>query len=947
MTDLRRTSVTLALATALIVGTLACSASAPGGAAPNATAATADIPAIQFEKYTLANGLDVILSEDHRLPMVAVNVWYHVGPANEAAGRTGFAHLFEHMMFQGSKHVPGDAHFRTVEGAGGSSINGTTDFDRTNYFETLPSNELELGLWLESDRMGYLLDVLDQKSLSNQQDVVRNERRQSVENRPYGIVEEALFHELFPKTHPYYANVIGSHEDIQAAKLEDVKNFFKLYYAPNNASLAIVGDIDKEATKKLVEKYFGPFKKGDPVPKPSVEAPKITAEKRLVVEDRVELPRVYMAWLTPAYYQPGDADADIAATVLGGGKASRLYKTLVYDKQIAQTVTAQQYSLTLGSVFTIEATARPGHTPEELEKALDEDLAVLRQSGPDASEVERARNVIETRIISGLENLGGFGGVADRLNGYNHYLGDPGYLPKDIQRYRDVTPESVRAFVNQQLAPTARVVVYGVPGSPDLGPAVPTPRQTSGAAGEGAESINADEAWRNEPPTAGPPRPLQVPVPVSFTLGNGLTVLVNERPNLPVVSASLVVKTGSGANPADKSGLANFTAAMLDEGVDGKDALQIAEEVAQLGGSLTTGSTMDSSQATAMSLQRTFPQMLTLLSQVVLHPTFPEAEVERQRASRLASLVQQRENANAVANSVMFAALYGSGHPYGHTELGEEASNSSMTRAGLEAFWRQNYVPNNAALIISGRVTLDALRPLVEQAFGSWQPGTPAPNAAASPVTTGARLVLVDKPGAPQSQLRVASIGAARNTPDYEALLVMNEALGGLFSSRINLNLREEHGYTYGASSQFVFRRAPGPFLVASGVRTDVTAPAVSEILKELKGIRDAELSPDELTLARNAIVRSLPANFETNGGVTATTSNIYVYDLGLDYYAKIGARLDAVTAAQIKAVSEKYIDPAKVIVVAVGDRAKIGPGLAELKLGATEVRDPDGAVVR
>src|SRR4029077_13694855 len=250
------------------------------------------VPKIDFEKYTLANGLDVILSEDHRLPMVAVNLWYHVGPANQAAGRTGFAHLFEHMMFQGSKHAPGDMHFRTVEGAGGSNINGTTDFDRTNYFETLPSTQLELGLWLESDRMGYLLDMVDQANLSNQQDVVRNERRQSVENQPYGIVEEAMFHQLFPKTHPYYADVIGSHADIQAAKLEDVKNFFMLYYAPNNASLAIVGDIDKAKTKALVDKYFGAFKKGSPVPKPSVEAPKITAERRVVVKDRVELPRV-------------------------------------------------------------------------------------------------------------------------------------------------------------------------------------------------------------------------------------------------------------------------------------------------------------------------------------------------------------------------------------------------------------------------------------------------------------------------------------------------------------------------------------------------------------------------------------------------------------------------------------------------------------------------------
>jgi len=384
--------------------------------APAPAKATSDLPKIDFEKYTLPNGLDVILSEDHRLPMVAVNLWYHVGPANEEAGRTGFAHLFEHMMFQASKHVPPDSYFRMVEGAGGSNINGTTDFDRTNYFETMPVNQLELALWLESDRMGYLLDVVDQASFANQQDVVRNERRQSVENQPYGVVEETMFHTLFPKTHPYYADVIGSHADIQAAKLDDVKNFFKTFYAPNNASLAIVGDIDKAQVKALVEKYFGPFKKGGPVPKPSAETPKITAERRAVVKDRVELPKVYMAWITPPFFKPGDADADIAATVLGGGKSSRLYKSLVYEKQIAQTVTAQQNSLMLGSVFSIEATARPGHTAEELEKAIDEQVSKLRDGGPEANEVERARNVIETRIVQGLENLGGFGGVAQSLS---------------------------------------------------------------------------------------------------------------------------------------------------------------------------------------------------------------------------------------------------------------------------------------------------------------------------------------------------------------------------------------------------------------------------------------------------------------------------------------------------------------------------------------------------
>ncbi len=461
------------------------------------------LPKLTFEKYTLPNGLDVILSEDKRLPMVSVNLWYHVGPANEDAGRTGFAHLFEHMMFQGSKHVPPDTHFRFLEAAGASEINGTTDFDRTNYFETLPSNQLELALWLESDRMGYLLDNLDIRELANQQDVVRNERRQSVENAPYGMGDEAVTQLLYPQGHPYYANVMGSHQDIQAAKLDDVKRFFKQYYAPNNASLVIVGDFDREPTKALVNKYFGSLKRGESVPPITAVTPPITAERRRVVMDHVELPRVTMAWITSPYFKPGDADGDVAATILGGGRSSRLYKRLVYDKQIAQSVVSYQYSLTLGSMFRVEATARPGHTAEELEQAMNEELDKFRASPPDAAEVERARNTIETRMIEELEKQGGFGGVADRLNTYNHFLGNPDYLQQDLQRHEAVTPASVHAFATEQLQNSARVVVHVVPGEPDLGAPVPSPPPSATKEGEGSESLNADEAWRNEPPKAG------------------------------------------------------------------------------------------------------------------------------------------------------------------------------------------------------------------------------------------------------------------------------------------------------------------------------------------------------------------------------------------------------------------------------------------------------------
>ena len=900
-----------------------------------------DVPDIAFEKYVLPNGLEVILSEDHRLPLVAVNVWYHVGPANEEPGRTGFAHLFEHMMFGGSRHLQGDSTFwKFVEGAGGSDINGTTSFDRTNYFETLPANELELGLWLESDRMGYLLDGLDQVKLSTQQDVVRNERRQSIENRPYGIVDEMVFHQLFPKGHPYYGNIIGSHTDIQAAQLGDVQNFFKKYYAPGNASVAIVGDIDKAATKKLVEKYFGPLKAGPKVSKPSVETPPITTERRVVVTDRVELPRVTMAWLSPSIFTAGDANADVAASALGGGKSSRLYKSLVYEKQIAQNVVAYQYSLMLSSVFMIEATARPGHTIEEVEAAVDAEVARFRETGPEPVEIDRARNAGETQIVRGLERLGGFGGVADKLNEYNHYVGDPGFLRKDLERYREITPASVKAFA-EQLTSNSRVVVRAIPGQKELEPEPPKSTAVPSADARG-ESVNADEAWRSQPPTPGPARPLAVPVPKSFTLPNGLTVLVNERPGLPIVSASLVLKTGSGANPAGKPGLANFTAAMIDEGTTTRSALQIADEAAQLGGSLTTSSGVDSMQASITSLSRTFPQMLTLMADVVRHPSFPPEEIERQRASRLAQLIQQRDNPNAIANAVTAAALYGPSHPYGFTELGTEDSNKALTADDMREFWSKNFVANDAAVVVSGRITVEELRPLVEQAFGDWQRGAPALTPGATPQSTTAKIVLVDKPGAPQTQLRAVSIAAPRATPDYEAMRLVNDAFGGLFSSRINLNLREAHGYTYGASSQFVFRRTPGYFVAASGVRTDVTAPALGELAKELTRMRFG-ISADEITLARDSIVRSLPSEFETSSRVTNTTANLFLYDLPNDYYARAQARFSAVTPAQVDAAARKYFVPEKTLFVVVGDKAKIQSDIEKLNLGAIELWNADG----
>jgi len=915
-------------------------------ASGNASAASGT-PTLKFEKYTLPNGLVVILSEDHRLPLVSTNIWYHVGPANEVAGRTGFAHLFEHMMFEGSKHVTGNAHFRYLEAAGATDINGTTDFDRTNYFETLPSNQLDLALWLESDRMGYLPDQLDQASLTNQQDVVRNERRQSVENAPYGIVEEALFHNLFPKGHPYYADVIGSHADIQAVKLQDVRNFFKLYYAPNNASLAIVGDFDPAQAKQLVAKYFGPLKRGAPVPRITAVTPPITKERRAIITDQVELPRVYEGWLTSRIFKPGDAEADLTANILGGGRSSRLYKKLVYEKQIALDVSASQNSLILGSVFEIVVTARPGHTPEEIEKAVDEELAALRKDGPTSAELERAKNSGETRIIQGLERLGGFGGVADRLNEYNHYLGTPDYLAQDLGRYRNATVASVKAFAQAQLKPDARVVIYGIPGKPDLGPEVATPATEEKGKSTGGEAVNADAPWRATAPEAGPARPLNLPVPEIFKLQNGLTVIYNRRPGLPVVAANLVFNSGSGANPTNNPGLASFTANMLQQGTATRSATQIADEAALLGASLQSGATMDSSSVSTSSLARNFPGALDLLADVVLHPTFPPDEVERRRASRLAAFADDRGNPNIVVARVSVAALFGPNHPFGYDNVGTEDSIKAMTRDDMTNFWKAHYVPSNAALVVAGNISREDLEALAEKKFGNWKGGDAGRPNIGAPDGTKARIVIVDRPEAQQTMVRLLQLGVGRATPDYPALEVMNSELGGLFSSRINLNLREAHGYTYGASSVFVYRRSQGYFLTGGGIRTDATAPAVTEIIKEIRRMIDTPMTSEELSLAEDSQARSLPGLFESSNEAAGAFAEIFEYNLPPGFYSTLPEKLSSVSAADAESVAKKYLHPDQMILVCVGDRAKIEPELQKLDLGPIEIRDGDGKIVQ
>ena len=903
------------------------------------------LPKIAVEKVTLGNGLDLLMVEDHRLPRVSVSIWYHVGPVNEDPGRTGFAHLFEHMMYQKSKHVPEDAFFRILEAAGGSDMNGTTDQDRTTYFETVPANQLETVLWLESDRMGYLLDDLTAESFKNQQDVVRNERRQGIENEPYGIVGEAVTHALFPKEHPYYADVIGSHQDIQAARIADVRKFFKQYYSPNNASLAIVGDIDKAQTRQLVEKYFGTLKRGPDAPAVNVTTPAITSERRVVVKDHVEMPRIYMAWITPPIFKPGSTEAELAAGILGQGKSSRLYRALVYDKQIAQEVVAYNEPFTLGSKLTIIATARARHTLEEIEKEIDAQLEAFRTNGPTAAELNRVKTATETGILFSLERNGGFSGIADRINMYNHHLKNPDYLTQDILRFRTASLPDVQKFAENYLAKTNRVVVYGIPGEQELAAPVPTGKV---AAKDKPESVNMDEPWRATPPVPGPAPSLVLPAPTAFKLASGLNVILDYRKGWPVVAAKLVVRSGSGANPVEKPGLANFTLGMLDEGTATLSANQFSDLLEQLGARLEPNTSEEYLSLTLTSARSHIQGGLDLLADAAMNPSFPEKEIERERKVILGDLSKEKADARATANRVLTLAINGDKSPYGYTELGTAESVSSISQADLRSYWSEHIVPENSALIVSGDLTQSELTSMLSKTLGAWkssgakEPAITAP----MPVSGSSRLVIVDMPGAAQTELRFGITGPPRSTPDYPSLQVMNAIVGGLFSSRINMNLREKNGYTYGARSAFTYLRNYGWFEAASGVRTDVTAPATREALSEFRRMADSAVSDEEMKLAKESLVGALPARFQTTQQTVNALTDVVTFDLGLDFYTGYAQKVAAVSGDQVGAVAKKFLVPDKMLVVAVGDRKKIEPGMNALGLGKIQLRDTEGKLI-
>ncbi|MFY9620188.1 MAG: pitrilysin family protein [Pyrinomonadaceae bacterium] len=911
------------LGLSLLVPGLAAAQSKSGG----------NLPAVKYEQFTLPNGLNVIMHIDKSTPIVAVDLWYHVGSKNEVRGRTGFAHLFEHMMFQGSKNY-NDDYFTPLQEAG-ANINGSTNADRTNYYEIVPSNFLELALFMEADRMGGLLDAMTMEKLNNQRDVVKNERRQSYENQPYGTAGEKIAAIMYPPDHPYHWTTIGSLDDLTAASLDDVKAFFRQYYVPNNASLVIAGDFDTKKARAWVEKYFGPIPRGAAVVRPKPPAPKFDAEIRKSFEDSVPLPRLYMIWHTVPRFAGDDSALSMLGSVLSSGRNSRLQSNLIYGKKLAQDVGAFQQSREIAGAFQVTSTASPGKSPDEIEKEVLAEIERIKKDPPTAEEMNRALNQIESQAVYALQTVFG---RADQMNNYFTMRGRPDYFQQNLDEFRKVTAADVQRVAQTYLTDKKLVLSFVRRQG-----AAQSVAQNSANTPTSTAAKQKTEPDTSKLPKAGPDPKLVLPKIEKNKLSNGLEVWLVHQNELPIVSMNLVVKTGGTADP--KAGVANFTANLLDDGTKTRSVTDISKQLQSIGAQLNTGSDWDSSNVSLLTLTKNLDQALEVFSDVVVNPTFPEAEFDVQRRRAAVAFLQRKNNANQIANVAYSSLLYGKDHPYGRPLAGDEESLKALTRDDLQKFYDSYYRPNNSVLVVAGEADAKVLMPKLEKAFANWKAGSvTATTVPPPPRFEQPGIYIVDRPGAAQSVVTIGQIGVDRSNPDYFSLLVMNSILGGQFTSRVNLNLREDKGYTYGARTGWSFRRGAGPFSASADVQTAVTRESIQEFMKELNGIRGSiPVTQKELEYSKQSIIRRYPGAFETVGQISNQLSNLVVFGLPDSYFNDYISKVNAVTVADINRVANKYLDPSKMAILIVGDRKAIEPKLKELNGFTIAYLDVDG----
>ncbi|WP_422924684.1 M16 family metallopeptidase [Singulisphaera sp. PoT] len=875
-------------------------------------------PEFPFTKTTLANGLDVIIRRQGPLPLVAVNLWYHVGSKNEERRQRGFAHLFEHLMFEGSEHYPGDF-FKPLQRLG-ASINGSTSADRTNYFVDLPAAHLERALAMESDRMGHFLPALTEEKLRIQKDVVKNEYRQNYGNRPYGMVGRILAESLYPPDHPYNWLTIGLMEEVEAATREDVEAFFLRYYVPSNASLCLVGDLDEDKALALAERYFGPIAGGSKslrIWAPTVE---LTQGQEIVLNDRVELDRYYEVWPTVAHFGDDDAPLTLLADILARGKSSRLYRKLVVDKGLAQDVTVSQSARELAGTFGVVVTLRPGESWEEARALVLSELAEVAERGVEADELERVKNGRTAGFIYAMDNIGGFGGVADRLNAYNTYRGDPGWFRQDLERYLAVRGEEMQAAARRHLIGrnSIRLLVQGKKPATTLPP-----------------------LDRSVVPSSAPAVPFSAPRPETVTLACGIPLWVLPRRDLPIIAATVALGGGgAGTQAPGVYGLAQLTASMMDEGTTTRSSLDLARAAESMGSSLSTSCGWDGAYVSLQSLSPHWQSSLDLAVDVLRNPTFPEAEWNRIHAQTMAGLKAERDRAESRAHRALLHALYPANHPFSSPVDGEEAIVAKLTLDDARRFHAEHHGPFNAACVVAGDVDIDRVAKELDERLAGWVgPETTRPALQAPALPTQRRLLLLDRPGAPQAVVHAGHVGVHRLDPDYTDLLVLNQILGGQFSSRLNAKLREEKGFTYGIRSSFDVRRSAGPFVVAASLQSDRLAEAIEDLRGEVEALlTDRPPTESELDDARRSLIEGQARQFETPSSLVARYAGLFIHGLPTDYHAQFAGRLASISVDSMRAAGSRRIHPESLTFVVVADASKVlgplqGLGWAEVEV--------------
>jgi len=870
---------------------------------------------IPSEHFVLDNGLHVIVHEDRKTPIVALNLWYHVGSKNERPGKTGFAHLFEHLMFGGSEHLPG-SYIESMERIGATDLNGTTSEDRTNYFENVPVSALDYALFAESDRMGYFASTISQEVLDLQRGVVQNEKRQG-ENQPYAIVEDLIVKSTYPAAHPYAHTVIGSMEDLDSATIEDVREWFKTYYTPSNAVLVVAGDISVKEAYEKASRHFGEIPPGPPVAHQRSWIAKMTGEHREAVQDRVPQARVYKMWNVPGY---GTAAADylrLTAGVLSSGKNSRLYKRLVYDDQIATQVSAYLDEREIGSQFVIVATAKQGEDLGKVETALNEELSRFLESGPTGRELARLKAQSYASFVRGVERIGGFGGKSDILATSQTYLGSPqGYKAK-LLRLEQAGFADLRDSAREWLSDG----VYALEVHPFV---AVTP------------SVAAND--RTSLPDLGFPHELKLPALHEDRLSNGLRLLVAERHDIPAVNFWLEVSAGFSADQSALPGTARMVSSLLTGGTKRRTALEISDEVAMLGAQLTSGSNLDNSTVYLSSLTATLDDALDIFADVILNPTFPVSDFVRQQQLQLSSIANEKVTPLQMALRALPPILFGSDHAYGVplTGSGTEESIHKMSREHTEKFHADWYKPNNSTLIVVGDTTLAEIKPKLEKLFSEWTPGpVPSKNLATVPRPSKPAIYLVDKPGALHSVVIAGTIAAPPDPKLEISLETMNNVFGGTFGARLNMNLREDKHWSYGAGSVLYGASAQRPFLAYASVQGDKTADSIAEMLGEMKGmLGERPIEDDELEKTKQQQIFELPGSHETMNSIGGLFSDLLQTGLPLNFYDNYVSHVSALTIADLEKAARTIIDPQQTVWMVVADRSQVEADLQKLGIG-------------